>query len=52
MIRTTHTETGSAPDHQLYRLGLDIGEAQNLAYRYPKIVESMAKRINEILANK
>lgn len=48
--RLTHTETGSSRDPQLYNLDYDIGEKENLAYRYPHIVKRMAARIEEIKA--
>lgn len=46
--RLTSTETGSSRDPQLYNLDYDIGERDNVAYRYPQIVEAMAKRVAEI----
>lgn len=46
--RATNTETANSRDPQLYNLDYDIGQQRNLAYRYPKIVRDMAKRIEEI----
>lgn len=46
--RLTHTETGSSRDPQLYNLDYDIGEKENVAYCYSKIVKRMAARIEEI----
>ncbi len=46
--RLTATETGSSRDVQLYNLDYDIGERENVAYRYPKVVEAMAARLAEI----
>jgi arylsulfatase A-like enzyme len=46
--RATNTETANSRDPQLYNLDYDIGQQCNLAYRYPKIVRDMAKRIEEI----
>lgn len=46
--RMTQTETASSRDPQLYNLDYDIGQLENLAYRYPKIVERMADRLNKI----
>lgn len=46
--RMTGIETANSRDPQLYNLDYDVGETQNLAYRYPKIVAEMSERISEI----
>lgn len=46
--RVTDTETANSRDPQLYNLDYDIGEVENLAYRYPSIVSSLSSRLSEI----
>ncbi len=44
----TKIELGNDPQPQLYDLGSDIGEKQNVAARYPKKVEELAILLNKI----
>ena len=44
----TNIETGNDPNGQLYDLGSDLGERQNLAAKYPKRMREMAARLAEI----
>ena len=46
-----NVETANSLDPQLYNLDYDIGQRQNLAYRYPEKVAAMQKRIDEIKKN-
>ena len=42
-------ETGVSKDPQLYNMEYDIGQQQNIAYAYPKVVCEMEARIQEIM---
>ena len=42
-------ELGHASHAQLYNLGHDLGQQQNLAQQYPGVVREMDKRLTEIL---
>ena len=44
----TNIETGNDPNGQLYDLGSDLGERQNLAAKYPERMREMAARLAEI----
>jgi hypothetical protein len=44
----TNTETGNAPEPQLYDLSNDIGEKNNLAAKYPDRVKAMTDRLAKI----
>jgi arylsulfatase A-like enzyme len=44
----TNIETGNDPNGQLYDLGSDPGERQNLAVKYPERMREMAARLGEI----
>ena len=44
----TNIETGNDPNGQLYDLGSDPGERQNLAATYPERMREMAAQLAEI----
>src|SRR5215831_3346078 len=44
----TNTETGNAPEPQLYDLSNDIGESNNLAAQHPDRVKAMMERVVKI----
>ncbi|MBR6789374.1 MAG: arylsulfatase [Oscillospiraceae bacterium] len=46
--RYTRIETANSRDPQLYNLDYDIGEQENLAYRYPEKIKAMQARLEEI----
>ncbi len=48
-IPETGIETGLSLDRQLYNLDYDIGQRDNLAWRYPDIADDMDDRITEIV---
>ena len=43
----TRTETGNSKEEQLYNLREDLGEKNNLAAKYPKIVEAMKELLEQ-----
>ncbi|MDR1865401.1 MAG: arylsulfatase [Bacteroidales bacterium] len=44
----TNSDLGNAPEEQLYHLGSDIGETENLAKSHPSELEELRKRFQEI----
>ena len=44
----TNTETGNAPTEQLYDLGKDLAERENVAARFPDLTRQMATRLGQI----
>jgi arylsulfatase A-like enzyme len=47
----TNTETGNDPLPQLYNLGTDLGEKNNVAPQHPLIVKELTELINKIRQN-
>jgi hypothetical protein len=48
MNTNTDTEMGNDPGGQLYDLGRDLGERQNLAAQFPERMREMAARLAKI----
>jgi len=48
ILMNTNTETGYDPMPQLYNLNDDIGEKNNLAEKYPDIVNELSELLNKI----
>ncbi len=44
----TNTETGNAPEPQLYDLQTDLAERNNLATKHPQKVQELQKQLNQI----
>ena len=45
-------ETGNSPEPQLYNMRSDLGEKQNVADRYPAVVEELSRKLAEIKDNR
>lgn len=47
----TNTESGNNPEAQLYDLSKDLGEKENLATKYPKMVAQLSAMLDAEIAN-
>jgi len=52
VTKTTNVELGNAKEYQLYHLKKDLGQRQNLAKKYPKVLDKMIREYRAIIEKK